>query len=55
MMLEHGFGLKKESLAIFSAVEKTLEDGYRCLDIKEDGKTILGTVEIGTEIAKRIK
>lgn len=55
MMLRYSFGLEKEALAIERAVERTLEDGYRTADIKEEGKKIVGTREMGSLIAERIR
>jgi 3-isopropylmalate dehydrogenase len=52
MMLDYSFGLKKESEAIYQAVEKTLNNGFGTIDIVN--KNILGTKELGNKIVKNI-
>lgn len=54
MMLKYSFNLVKESDAIEAAVEKTLNDGARTADLKEDGHTTYGTREITELIIKNI-
>lgn len=54
MMLRYSLGLTKEARAIESAVEKVLDEGYRTSDIMGDGKTKVGTKEIGNLIAGKI-
>jgi len=54
MMLKYTFDMGKEAQQIEDAVEKTLNDGYRTVDIAEAGTTILGTEEMGNTIAKQI-
>lgn len=57
LLLDISFGLKEESQAVINAVDQVLKAGLRTGDIA-DGDTpkdkILGTVEIGEEILKRI-
>ncbi|WP_367913778.1 3-isopropylmalate dehydrogenase [Leadbetterella sp. DM7] len=57
LLLDISFGLKEESQAIIRAVDEVLKAGFRTGDIADEntpaGK-ILGTVEIGEEILKRI-
>lgn len=53
MMLKYSFGLEEESEMIKRAVEKTLEDGFKTMDIKGRGEGI-STEEITKEILKRI-
>jgi len=55
MMLRYSMALEKEAQAIEKAVLKTLEAGYRTYDIMEEGKTRVGTREMGDVIAKAIK
>ena len=55
MMLRHSLALEAEALALEKAVLKTLEAGYRTYDIMEDGKTRVGTKEMGSLIAQAIK
>ncbi len=55
MMLRYSMALEKEAQAVEKAVLKVLEAGYRTYDIMEDGKTRVGTREMGDVIAKAIK
>ena len=54
MMLRYSFDLEKEADAIDAAIKKVLKDGYRTVDIMEDGKTKVSTSEMGDIIAKYI-
>ena len=53
MMLQYTFGLTEEAKAIETAVEKTVAT-HRTYDIMEEGKTKVGTREMGDLIAKAI-
>lgn len=55
MMLRYSFALKTEAQTIEDAVLATLEQGYRTYDIMSDGKTQVGTKEMGDLIAQRTK
>lgn len=55
MMLHYSFELETEAQAIEDAVLATLEDGYRTYDIMSEGKTKVGTKEMGDLVAQRIK
>lgn len=55
MMLRYSFNLEEEAKEIERAVEEVLNAGYRTLDIYTDGTKKIGTEEMGTEIAKKIK
>lgn len=55
MMLRFSFDLDKEADAIEAAVSKVLKDGYRTIDIMSDGKTQIGTEEMGSLIAANIQ
>jgi 3-isopropylmalate dehydrogenase len=55
MMFRYSFGLEAEAQAIENAVLATLEGGYRTYDIMSDGKTKVGTKEMGNLIVQRIK
>ena len=55
MMLRFSFDLDKEADAIEQAVSQVLKDGYRTIDIMSEGKTQIGTVEMGDLIAGYIK
>ena len=55
MMLRYTFDLDKEADAIENAVAEVLKAGYRTIDIMSEGKTQVGTAEIGNLIAEYIK
>ncbi|MBX2951660.1 MAG: 3-isopropylmalate dehydrogenase [Leadbetterella sp.] len=57
LLLDISFGLKAESRDVISAVDQVLKAGFRTGDIADENtpkEKILGTVEIGEEILKRI-
>ena len=54
MMLRYSFGLIKEAQAVEVAVEKVLNGGYRTYDIMSEGKTKVGTKEMGDLIAGKV-
>lgn len=54
MMLRYSFDLEQEADDIENAVKKVLQDGYRTVDIMDEGKTQVGTVQMGDLIAERI-
>ncbi len=51
MMLSYSFGLIREAQTIEAAVEDVLQQGYRTYDIMDEGKTKVGTREMGDLIA----
>ena len=55
MMLRYSFNLQAEADAIEVAVEGAITRGYRTLDLREEGKTIVGTKEMGGIIAGMIE
>ena len=54
MMLRYSFDLEKEADAVEAAVKKVLKDGYRTVDIMDEGKTQVGTIEMGDLICEKI-
>ena len=54
MMLRYSLGLTKEAQAIEAAVEEVLNEGYRTYDIMDEGKTKVGTKEMGDLIAGKL-
>jgi 3-isopropylmalate dehydrogenase len=54
MMLRYSFALEKEAKAVEEAVEAVLHEGYRTYDIMSEGKTRLGTKEMGDVIANKV-
>ena len=55
MMLKYSFNLLKESDAIENAVKAVLKKGLRTIDIMDEGKTCLGTEEMGKAICDEIR
>lgn len=47
MMLRFSFDLDKEAEAIEEAVSRVLKEGYRTIDIMSEGKTQIGTAQMG--------
>lgn len=54
MMLRYSFDLEKEANAVEEAVKKVLKDGYRTIDIMSEGKTQVGTAQMGDLICDNI-
>ncbi|MFC2071529.1 3-isopropylmalate dehydrogenase [Chloroflexota bacterium] len=54
MMLRYSFSLTKEAQTIEAVVEEVLNDGYRTYDIMAEGKTGVGTKEMGDLIARKV-
>jgi len=53
MMLRYSFGLVEEAQKVEVAVEEVLNEGYRTYDIMGEGKTKVGTKEMGDLIARK--
>jgi len=54
MMLRYSLGLTKEAEMIEAAVSEVLRQGYRTYDIMDEGKTKVGTKEMGDLIAGKV-
>ncbi len=54
MMLRYSFDLNEEADRIEAAVKKVLRKGYRTVDIMSEGKTLVGTKEMGDRIVNEI-
>ena len=54
MMLTYSFDLTKETHVVETAIQKTLELGFRTKDIEGQGTTLLGTREMGDQILKQL-
>lgn len=54
MMLRYSFNLHEEAQAIESAVERVIEAGYRTEDLREAGKEIVGTKDMGKLIVEAL-
>jgi 3-isopropylmalate dehydrogenase len=55
MMLRYSFALETEAQTVENAVLATLEQGYRTYDIMSEGKTKVGTKEMGDLITQKVK
>jgi len=55
MMLRYSFGLTREAQTVETAVESVLNEGYRTYDIMSEGKTKVGTKEMGDLIAEKVE
>lgn len=55
MMLRYSFDLEKEADSIEDAVKQVLKEGYRTVDIMDNGKTLVGTKQMGDLVAAHIK
>lgn len=55
MLLRHSLGLQSEADTVESAVERIITAGYRTEDLREEGKKIVGTKEMGRLIAEAIE
>jgi len=55
MMLRYSFSLEAEGGTIEKAVNDALETGYRTYDIMEEGKTRVGTREMGDLITSKVE
>jgi 3-isopropylmalate dehydrogenase len=55
MMLRYSFVLETEAQTVENAVLATLEQGYRTYDIMSDGKTRVGTIEMGDSIIQKVR
>lgn len=54
MMLRYSFALPEEAQAVEDAVVKALDEGFRTYDIMSEGKSKVGTKEMGELIARRV-
>ena len=54
MMLRYSFGLTKEAQTVETAVTEVLQEDYRTYDIMDEGKTKVGTKEMGELITGKM-
>jgi len=54
MMLRHDFQMEDGAKAIEDAVSETLRDGFRTIDIMDEGTTLVSCSEMGDRVAERI-
>lgn len=55
LLLRHSLNLHEEANVVEAAVEQIIAQGYRTLDLREEGKTILGTKEMGRVIVEALE
>lgn len=55
LLLQHSFGLTKESKAIEDAIQSVLDDGLRTGDIMTEGMVKVGTNQMGDAICKALR
>jgi 3-isopropylmalate dehydrogenase len=55
MMLRYSFNLTREADAIEAAVERVVNAGFRTEDLREAGKEVVGTQEMGRLIAEAVE
>ena len=55
MMLRYSFDLRIEAQVVENAIASVLEEGYRTYDIMEEGKTEVGTKQMGDLISQEIR
>ena len=55
MMLRYSFSLAQEAEAIEKAVEAVLQEGYRTYDIMGEGKTKVGTKQMGDLVTEKVE
>jgi 3-isopropylmalate dehydrogenase len=55
MMLRYSFGLAEEAQAVEAAVDQVLNEGYRTYDIMSEGKTKVGTRQMGDLITGKVE
>jgi len=54
MMLRYSFGLIKEAQTVEAAIDEVLQGRFRTYDIMDEGKTKVGTKEMGDLIAGKV-
>jgi len=54
LLLRYSLGLKQEAEAVEAAVGRIVEAGYRTEDLREAGKEVVGTEEMGRLVAEAI-
>jgi 3-isopropylmalate dehydrogenase len=54
-MLRYSFSLSREADLIEKAVSETLKEGFRTQDIHQPDKKLIGTEEMGENVAKNLR
>jgi len=55
MMLRFSFGMNREAALVEDAVRMVLKEGFRTQDIRQDGATVIGTIEMGDRVAHKVR
>jgi 3-isopropylmalate dehydrogenase len=55
MMLRYSFGMEAEASLVEKAVRMVLAEGYRTQDIRQEGASMVGTVEMGDLVAAKVR
>ena len=54
LLLRYSLDLNTEAAAIEQAVEQVINAGYRSEDLREEGKTVVGTEEMGNQVVEAL-
>jgi 3-isopropylmalate dehydrogenase len=54
MMLRHSFGMSEEANAVENAVRLVLKEGFRTVDIRQEGAAIVGARAMGDLVAEKV-
>ncbi len=54
LLLRHSLSLVREAEEVEAAVESAINEGYRTEDVREAGKAVVGTTEMGNHVLSRI-
>ncbi len=55
MLLHYSLGLKQEAEAVEEAIARTIQAGYRTEDLREEGKKVVSTTEMGEQIVQQLR
>ena len=55
MMLRFSFGMNREAALVEDAVRMVLKEGFRTQDIRQDGATVIETIEMGDRVAHKVR
>jgi 3-isopropylmalate dehydrogenase len=55
LLLRYSLGLKQEAADLEEAVTRAVQAGYRTEDLREEGKAVVSTEEMGEQIVKQLR
>jgi 3-isopropylmalate dehydrogenase len=55
MLLRYSFGMTAEASLVEKAVRMVLNEGFRTQDIRQEGASVVGTVEMGDRVADKVR